>query len=479
MAIETEAKEASPFFVFQDANSQKVFWGQLISQACDKLMSVGMIWVLSSEFSPKWVPWFIAFGALPHFLLATISGHWIARWGALKTVIWADIFRGALFVFCAWVASFTKADSHLLTLLMISAIVSNIAGALFNPAILSLPVSMMEEGEKRDKLTALIDSCFSFGSVLGPLCSALAYAWTGLIGLLAINGLSYFFSAALALGVKLQEPAALVLTHSTSARAELDNADRSISRLEGGATGGADPDRSNEQTEPNSHNRSNEQTVSSSHSQHGSHNNGSVATPPLEKAKTNSISVVMKKQPVIAGMLLTFLMMNFFLAPLMVFMPWYVKNTYHMDIMGLARLEAFMGIGTVIGGLLLSVVKIPGATWKRVCAFLVLMALSYLSFTFSQNIWAGCISVFSLGFFLALANVVLLTFFQSAPQADDVPVVMGMVNLISVASLPISMGIIGAFIEHVNVPQFAAICAAVVVGIAMLIRFIPGIQRIP
>ncbi len=423
MAIETKAKEASPFFVFQDANSQKVFWGQLISQACDKLMSVGMIWVLSSEFSPKWVPWFIAFGALPHFLLATISGHWIARWGALKTVIWADIFRGALFVFCAWVASFTKADSHLLTLLMVSAIVSNIAGALFNPAILSLPVSMMEEGEKRDKLTALIDSCFSFGSVLGPLCSALAYAWTGLIGLLAINGLSYFFSAALALGIKLQQPTPIAVTGTCS--------------------------------------------------------NESLSSSSADKPKTNSISVVMKKQPVIAGMLLTFLMMNFFLAPLMVFMPWYVKNTYHMDIMGLARMEAFMGVGTVIGGLLLSVVKIPGATWKRVCAFLVLMAISYLSFTFSQNIWHGCISVFSLGFFLALANVVLLTFFQSAPQADDVPVVMGMVNLISVASLPISMGVIGAFIEHVNVPQFAAICAAVVVGIAMLIRFIPGIQRIP
>lgn len=433
MAIETEAKEGSPFFVFQDANSQKLFWGQLISQACDKLMSVGMVWVLSTEFSPKWVPWFIAFGALPHFLFATVSGHWIARWGALKTVIGADIFRGLLFVLCAWVASFTKSDFHLLTLLMVSAIVSNIAGSLFNPAILSLPVSMLEEGEKRDKLTALIDSCFSFGNVLGPLCSALAYAWTGLTGLLAINGLSYLFSAALALGIKMPKALAIEVT-----------------------TGGV---QDSKQPEISAHNDS----------LHGSSN----------KAKTKSISVLMKEQPVIALMLLTFLLMNFFLAPLMVFMPWYVKNIYHMDIMGLARIEAFMGVGTVIGGLLLSVVKIPGATWKRVCAFLFLMSLSYLSFTMSVSIWHGCISVFLLGFFLALANVVLLTFFQSAPSPDDVPVVMGMVNLISVASLPISMGIVGAFIEHVNVPQFAAICAVLVVGIAMLIRFIPGIQRIP
>jgi hypothetical protein len=83
-----------------------------------------------------------------------------------------------------------------------------------------------------------------------------------------------------------------------------------------------------------------------------------------------------------------------------------------------------------------------------------------------------------LGFFLALANVLILTFFQSSADPEDVPVIMGMVNLISVASLPVSMGIVGAFIDNVSVPSFATICAAIVIAIAMSIRFIPGIRTI-
>ena len=146
--------------------------------------------------------------------------------------------------------------------------------------------------------------------------------------------------------------------------------------------------------------------------------------------------------------------------------------------MGLARLEAFLGDGSVAGGFLLSFVKLPGAIWKRICVCLSLMAVSYFSFTISHNLWQGCFSVLLLGFFLALANVIILTFFQSAPAEQDVPVVMGMVNLISVASLPVSMGVIGSFIEFVNVPNFAALCAVLVIAIACCIRLIPGIQRV-
>ncbi len=414
---ETETASSNPFFVLRDANSQKVFWGQLISQSCDKLLSVGMIWVLSTRFSPKWVPWFIALGALPHFVLALKSGDLIGRWGTLRTVIWTDILRGILFVGIAASMPLLSDDKVLLAILMAAAFVSNIAGALFNPAILTLPLELMPEGENRDKLTALIDSCFSWGNVLGPLVSALSYAWVGLGGMLALNGLSYFISAALALTIKLPK-----LIKSEEAKKQ-------------------------------------EPTAS-------------------EAPKTKTTKEILKSQPVISGMLFTFLFMNFFLAPLMIFMPWYAKNVYSEGIAALAKLEFSLGMGTVAGGLLLSLVKLPGATWKRVSLSLLLMAVSYLAFTFSKNIWIACSAVLMLGFFLSLANVVCLTFFQSTPEAEDVPKVMGLVNLISVASLPISMGVVGAIIERVLVPDFAAICAGLVIGIALLIPFIPGIRRV-
>ena len=441
---ETAEAHANSFFVLKDANSQKVFWGQLISQSCDKLMSVGMIWVLCADFSSKWVPWFIAIGALPHFLLATKSGHWISSWGALKTIIWTDLIRAVLFIAIAAAVPFFQSKNELLMLLMASAFVSNIAGALFNPAILSLPLDLMEPGDNRDKLTALIDSCFAWGNVLGPLVSALTYAWVGLAGMLAINGLSYLFSFVLALAIKLPE-----------SKTQPENPQDVLMEPH------------SEQQNPQAQTKSIEDTGTD------------LPKPnPPATAKGRSLQELLKSQPVISGMLLTFLFMNFFLAPLMIFMPWYAKNVYAEGIAALAKLEFFLGIGTVAGGMLLSFVKLPGATWKRVSVSLCLMSIAYLCFTFTHYIWFGCIAVLFLGFFLSLANVVCLTFFQSAPDPDDVPVVMGMVNLISVASLPISMGIIGSFIETVPVPQFAAMCAGLVIGIALVIPFIPGIRKV-
>jgi DHA3 family macrolide efflux protein-like MFS transporter len=416
----------APFDAILDANSQRLFWGQLISQTCDKLMSVGMIWVLTTRFDPKWVPWFIAFGALPHLLLASKSGTWINRWGALPTVIWADALRGVLFLICAGIVARADSDATLLVLLFGTVLISNVAGALFNPAMLSLPVAMMDASAKRDKLTALIDSCFSWGNVFGPLLSVATYSMAGLGGMLAVNGLSYFFSAVLALGIKLKSSAGAPGSTSHSTK---------------------DP-ASNPEDQPG------------------------------DSASSISVMSVLKSKPVISGMLITFLLMNFFLAPLMIFMPWYAKNIFSEGITGLAKLEVFFAVGTVVGGSLLSFVRLPGTTANRITFSLCSMAVAYLGFTFSHNLLLACLALGILGFFLALANVVILTFFQTSATEEEVPIVMGMVNLISVASLPISMGIVGAFIDSISVPTFATVCAAIVIAIALSIRFIPGIRAI-
>src|SRR5262249_33837079 len=63
------------------------------------------------------------------------------------------------------------------------------------------------ESSALQQLTAVIDSCFSLGNILGPLCSALLYPWIGLRGLFLFNGLSYALAAALESGVLTRLPA--------------------------------------------------------------------------------------------------------------------------------------------------------------------------------------------------------------------------------------------------------------------------------
>lgn len=507
----------SAFLVFRDPDSLRVFWGQLISQSCDKLSTVGLIWILTTMYSAKWIPLYIALGAVPHFVLAMKSGHLISRWGALRTVVWTDISRGVLFLAAAGLVPYAGAGTELLlVILFVSTFLSNIAGALFNPAILTLPILIMEAGPNRDKLTALIDSCFSWGNVLGPLLSAIAFQICGLMGLMLINGLSYLFSGFLALGVKTKDLSVItsrsapVNPEETARTAECETAapvaegasDETITEAAAKAATNAvvetvakegvettteaatvppkvtDSDgmeetasketdnflRAPKGSEKFELNKLNEQEPS-------------VRNDPEHRPRT--LGELVRTQPVIAAMLFTFLFMNFFLAPLMIFMPWYAKNVYGGGISDLAQLELFLGIGTVAGGIILSVLNLPGKTWMKVSVGLFLMAISYMAFTYAGSVWLGSVAVLFLGFFLAISNVVCLTFFQSTPEPMDVPVVMGLVNLISVASLPISMGVLGSCIELIPVKTFALGCSLVVIFIALFIPLIPGIKSVP
>lgn len=205
------------FAVLADKNAARLFCGQLISQVCDKMMTVGLIWVLTERASLAVIPWFLAVSALPHLLLAWKAGHWTNLLGPLKTVIWADWIRAAIFAALAFVWPRVAPGSQLAVLFGAS-FLANLASALFNPAIMSLPL-YLGESSALQQLTAVIDSCFSLGNILGPLCSALLYPWLGLRGLFLFNGLSYALAAALESGVLTRLPASAAEDAGAESRA--------------------------------------------------------------------------------------------------------------------------------------------------------------------------------------------------------------------------------------------------------------------
>jgi len=378
----------------------RIFAGQLISQICDKLMAIGLIWVISHEFSERWIPWYIAIGTLPHLLLTPWSGRLVSHWGPLRSVIGTDIFRAALFLGAAIPISKLSGDG-LLAVLLVVCFVSSLAGAIFNPAIMTLPIRLAT-GEKLLKTNALIDSCFSIANVLGPLCAILLYQSVGLAGMFAANGFSYLVSGLLAWGVPLLP--------------EVPSAPRT-------STG---------------------------------------ALPGAIRSK------------LIRLMLLSFLFLNLVLAPLLVFMPWYVKHRFGGEISQLAILEAALGIGTVAGSLILSFTSLPGLGRSMRSTTVTLTAISvfYLIFSLSSGLTTASITLALLGFFLALTNVRLLNFFQTEPDQSEVPTVMSRVNLIGIATLPVSMGVLGVFMETISVPPFATACALISIAVSLAtIRF--------
>ncbi len=372
-------------------------------------MSIGAIWIVADRFGGKWIPAFVALAALPHLLLFTLSGRFVSRHGALRTVMQMDLFRGL--VYCAAIfASLQLPPAAVIYVLCFATFLSGFGSALFNPAILSLPVHI-EPPERVPSLTALVDVCFSLGNVLGPIFSVAAYAQWGLNGLFLANAVSYFVAAYLSYKIS---------PLSTTAAEEL------ISEFKPG----------------------------------------------------RELLGILRRYPTATGMLACFAFMNLFFAPLQVFIPWYAKHVYENGITGVAQLELAIGIGSVSGGLFIAWKKLPGSFFLRTFGTLFVLCISFLCFLRSSTILEGVVSLFALGFSLGLVNVVLLGFFQLHPKMEHVPFLMSLVNLISVAMVPISMVLIGAWIDDSRMHSLSVICGWAVLALLPLLFLVPGIRTV-
>jgi DHA3 family macrolide efflux protein-like MFS transporter len=394
----------------RSGNSRLLVGGQLISQVCDKLMAIGAIWIVADRFGGRWIPAFVALGSLPHLLFFPFAGALVSRWGALKTVIRMDLFRGFI-ALAAFVAARSVAEPALIGVLCAATFFSALGSALFNPAILSLPVSI-EPAEGVPSLTALVDVCFSLGNVLGPVLSVVAYARGGIAGLFLVNGLSYFFAAALSIRIR---PAGAV---------------PSVENVETGAP-----------------------------------------------AKVR-LREILRRYPTATGMLGCFAFMNLFFAPIQIFIPWYAKHIYADGIGGVAKLELAIGLGSVAGGLFVAWKKLPGSFFLRTFVSLFVLCLSFLGFLRSSTILEGVASLFALGFSLGLVNVVLLGFFQLHPKTEHVPFLMSLVNLISVAMVPVSMALVGGWLDDSRMESLSTVCGWAVLALLPLLFLVPGIRTV-
>jgi len=362
------------------------------------MMTVGLVWVLIERASAPAVAWFLAVSALPHLLLALHAGRWTAALGALRTVIAADWARAAVFV--ALAALWPRVGANLqVPALFAASFAANAAGALFNPAIMALPVSLAAP-EGLQALTALVDTSFSLANVIGPACSALLYPLVGLRGLLLFNGLSYAFAAALESGVRPRAAAA-----------------------DGGADAG----------------------------------------------KADGIAAVLGADRLVRFMLGGFLAMNLFFAPLLVFLPLFARAAYGGTIGTLASLESSLSGGTLLATAALSVLSLKAGLGARIAGGMGVMAAAYVGFTLTRAPWQGCLCLGALGFFLAASNVFILTLFQTRPRPANVPVVMSLVNVISTASLPLSMGVMGLLVGRFDARALAIACAC---GLALVTAFV-------
>ena len=191
----------------------------------------------------------------------------------------------------------------------------------------------------------------------------------------------------------------------------------------------------------------------------------------MQEAPDNPVQIL-RNDKLVAALLLGFLAGNLCLAPMMVFLPLFVKVAYHGTIGTLAALETGFGAGMVAGGVFLSTVRLESRTGVKITVGMIVVAVAYLAFILSAQPWFGVLSLVILGFFLTMTNIVTMTLFQTRLKPQNVVTLMSLVNLISVASLPFSMTVVGLTIGTFSIQTIALVCGGslLVVTLAIVAR---------
>lgn len=397
------------FAILKDKNTSLIFTSQLLSTVCDKMMSIGLVWYLTTAYSINIVPWFLAVSFLPHLFMSFYSSKIIARHGVLKTVIATEWMRGVvLLILLGLLFLVPEKSDAALGALFGAAFFIGVGSSVFNPAILSLP-PLLVEGDKIQSLNALLDTSFSISNILGAACSIFLLNMFDIKILVLINALSFFIAAFLQSRV-------------------------TVKKVED--------------------------------------------TPSMENGEPAvGLKVILKKYPVIARMLVSFLFINLVFAPILVMIPWYVENVFKGNASDLALIEGAMGLGAFLTGMFLTLSGVVVRDEKRIGMIAIIcffFGLFFQVFSFSRSTAEASFLLFLIGILSTFLNVQVLTYFQTALEEHEVPSIMVGVNIISAASMPLSFAISGLLFPVVEIPSFALICGMLTMVISF---FMPTFLR--
>ncbi len=370
--------------------------GQLLAQLSDRMLSIGLIWVISKNFGDSWVTWYLVVGGIPHLLFFAVNAKLIQHLGALKVVIGADWIRSFIYLIAAFLISGIEKQNELFEVMALI-FASNAMAAFFNPAIFSLPIEIAK-GDAVQKLTARLSAISSLTTVLGPIAGILCFQELGLHGLFFSTSLFYLVSGfcGWALNRRISSPE----------KSDI-NSDESI------------------------------------------------------KLKVQGIS------PLIISMLLVFLIMNLLTSPIQILMPSMARSQFSGSFNSLATMEMGLGSGISIGGVILSFFAIQNRTLFYTWFLLVGVAISFLAFQFSPNLWLAAGLLATLGLFVGLGNILILNIFQSQPRPEQVPQVMSLVNLISSAAVPLSLIMAGLLQTKISIHEIGKFCAVILLVVCL------------
>jgi len=381
--------------------------GQAISQIGDQAFAIAMaFWVAEKTGSASLMGLLLTVGAIPVILLGPVGGVAADRWPRMRIVVLCDLVGGLtmLAVSLLLLVGHTTTQTTVV-LLFVAALVLGIIRAFFMPAV----NAVLPDIVPAERLAAANSwSQFSFqGSLLlGQGLGGVLYQLLGAPLLFLVDGVSFLFAAGSEALVRL--PAGLAVPAMPETPGERPGAFAQF------------------------------------------------------RAELYEGLRYTRQKPGLLGFVLSVTAYNFFLMPVFVLLPFYVRNTLGAGAQWYGFLLAAVSVGAILGFVVAGILKLqgPARSGLVIATSLLAPAPFLVGFVHSPKPALACAA--ALGVMIGIINVNFTTIVQESTPPELRGRVMGLLATVAGSLTPIGFalgGIVGDLTGK-NIPLIYATCAA-------------------
>jgi MFS family permease len=177
-------------------------------------------------------------------------------------------------------------------------------------------------------------------------------------------------------------------------------------------------------------------------------------------------------------LLVSFAVLNFFSVPVLVYIPYFANDVFHVGATGYGLLEAAPALGMGAAVLWVTRKGEPGTIRQvyPIAVFGQALALAAMGLWPSMGCFLAALTV--VGVSIGFINVIVISHFQRVVPAEQMGRFMGLLLTVSMAIVPVSFGLAGV-LTHRLVPTLVLTgCGAVLVGLSLALRRMPGLAEI-
>lgn len=386
--------------------------GQSISRLGSQGFTVAMLfWIKHATGSAALMGLLQMLSTLPAVILGPIGGALADRYSRRRIIILSDLLRGlAVLSLTALILILPDATQTALVWLFVVSILIAVVTAFFNPAI-SASIPDLVPQNSVTSANSLGQLSFQLSVFIGQGLGGTLFRLLGAPILFLIDGMTYLFAAASESFVVI--PQIMPQKSSTWKEAFLE----------------------------------------------------------FKKEILEGLRYVWRKSG-LRELVFVSAFLNFFTAPVIILLPFYVENTLQVQVDWYGFLLAAYGAGTMVGYVFAGAIRLSGkARGTLMMLFMLLEPFGYGALGLINSPYTAMAMAFGGGVTSGFVTVNITTLLQITTPGEIRGRVFGLLGAIAASLTPIAMGLAGVIADLVNqnIPLIYVTCGAIMILLSMLV----------